>query len=77
MSEARQLLDKYAPNKRAFYDLLIRKRKYLPDYECNIITIEFCHGVWNEDLPIPSQDEISCISLVTPPSKRDCKQILL
>ena len=77
MSEARKLFDQYVPNKRAFYDLLIRKRKYLPDFEYNIITIEFLHQIFNGELPVPTQDEVSCITLATPPNKRELKKILL
>ena len=77
MTEARKLFDQFVPNKKSFYELLIRKRKFLPDYEYNIITIDFLHQVFNGELPVPNQDEVSCITLATPPSKRECKKILL
>ena len=48
ITENRDLLDRFAPNKELFYKLLIRKGKYLPDQECSIISIEFLHAVMDE-----------------------------
>ena len=77
MSEARKLFDQFIPDKKSFYELLIRKGKFLPDYECNIITIEFLHQIFNDELPVPNQNEVNCITLATPPNKRELKKILL
>ena len=59
----KEMIDYYLSNKRSFYDVLIRKKKFLPSYESSIITIEFLHLVFTGQIAVPEYTEVHPIKL--------------
>ena len=56
MVDLRAHINKHLYNKEGFYDFLIRKKFYLPDEKCNIITVKFLDRVYRDEIYIPKYD---------------------
>ena len=68
--DLKELINHHLPDKEAFYDLLIREKFFVPEFNCNIITIKFMDKVYRGEIYLPKMTEVHPIRISKPPSKK-------
>ena len=67
MADLRAHINKNLANKEGFYEFLLRKRLYLPDTKCSIITVKFLDLVYRSEIYLPKVTEVRPIRIADPP----------
>ena len=70
MSDLRAHINKHLSNKEGFYEFLIRKGFFLPDFKYNIITVKLLDRIYREEIYLPKFTEVRPVRIATPPSRR-------
>mgnify|MGYP003330584146 CR=1 FL=1 len=73
----RQVFDKHVPDKESFYELLIRRRFFMPHIKCNIITVRLMDQVYTGKIFMPNINQVHPITIAKPPSRKELQQELV
>lgn len=70
-------MDAFIPNKLGFYQFLLRKKYFLPDFKSNAITVDMMDKVFRKIMYMPKQTDVHPVILPSPPSREDTKALLV
>lgn len=75
--QAKEVMNAYLPDKEAFYELLVRRRYYLPHIKSSIVTIKFMDGVFRKTIFCAMFDQVHPIRLASPPPRKELQNELV